>query len=251
MKGLARIFVIATVLFAATALVHLGQPWAQSADDEKPENLKVLPKNMSHREVVEIMRGFTGALGVGCDGCHSQKPNSDEMDFAADKKPEKEAARKMMKMTASINEQIGQMAFKDSLQVRCITCHHGLKHPQTLNAVLSKSASEKGVDATIMDYRALRQRYYGTAAYDFSPATINDVAGRLAESKKDYEGATQLLNVNLEFSPNDPYTYVALGRVQQGKGDKPAAIASFQKALELDPNNRWAKRLLEQAQSGK
>jgi len=243
--------VIATVLFAATALVNLGQPWAQSSDDEKPQNLKVLPKNMSHREVVEVMRGFTGALGVGCDGCHSQKPNSDEMDFAADKKPEKEAARKMMKMTASINEQIGAMSFKDSIQVRCITCHHGVKHPQTLNAVLMKSVNEKGVDATILEYRALRGRHYGTAAYDFSPPILNDVASRLAESKKDYDGATKLVNLNLEFTPNDSYTYVTLGRVQTGKGDKPAAIASFQKALELDPNNRWAKRLLEQAQSGK
>lgn len=251
MRALARIYVIATVLFALTAVGHLGLTWAQSADEEKPQNLKVLPKNMSHREVVEIMRGFSGALGVGCDGCHSQKANSDEMDFAADKKPEKEAARKMMKMTSSINEQIGAMSFKDSLQVRCITCHHGVKHPQTLNALLMKSVGEKGVDGAILEYRALRGRYYGSAAYDFSAPILNDVAGRLAETKKDYDGATKLVNLNLEFTPNDAYTYVTLGRIQTGKGDKPAAIASFQKALELDPNNRWAKRLLEQAQSGK
>ena len=251
MRALARIYVIATVLIALMAVGHLGLTWAQSADDEKPQNLKVLPKNMSHREVVEVMRGFSGALGVGCDGCHSQKANSDEMDFAADKKPEKEAARKMMKMTASINEQIGAMNFKDSLQVRCITCHHGVKHPQTLNALLMKSVSDKGVDAAILEYRTLRGRYYGSAAYDFSAPILNDVAGRLAETKKDYDGATKLVNLNLEFTPNDANTYVTLGRIQSGKGDKPGAIASFQKALELDPNNRWAKRLLEQAKSGK
>ena len=250
MKVFARFFVFAMLLFAAMTLVHVGQPLAQS--DEKPKNLKVLPKDMPRREVVDIMRGYAGALGLTCGGCHAPKaPDSDELDFASDKKPEKEAARKMMKMTAAINEQLAQMAFKDSIRVACVTCHHGVKHPETLNAVMMRTVSEKGGDAAIQSYRDLRTHYYGTAAYDFSAAPLNDVAGRLAESKQDYDTATKLINLNLEFNPKDANAYVVLGRVQMAKGDKPAAIASFQKALEIDPNNRWAKMQLQQAQGGK
>jgi tetratricopeptide (TPR) repeat protein len=250
MRVLARFFVIATALFSVMTLMNLGQSRAQSPDDEKPKNLKVLPKSWSHSQVVAAMRSISGALGVGCDECHVKKAGSDEMDFAADKKPEKETARKMMKMTTSINEQLGAMKLEDSLQVGCVTCHHGVKHPQTLNQVLMKSVGSKGVDATIQNYRALRDKYYGTAAYDFSPQTLNSVATSLAENK-DFEGATKMVNLNLEFTPNNAYTYVTMGQIQLGKGDKPAAIASFQKALELDPNNRYAKRLLEQTQGGK
>jgi citrate lyase alpha subunit len=80
------------------------------------------------------------------------------MDFAADKKDEKEAARKMMKMVGSINEQIRQMGLDDPVQVRCVTCHHGVKIPQTLSAVMMKATNEKGADAAVESYRKLRDR---------------------------------------------------------------------------------------------
>lgn len=248
MKLFARLAVLVLVLFAAMTMVRLGQ--AQGPNDDKPKNLKVLPKDMSHRQVVDVMRGFTSALGVECEECHERKSPAEEPDFSSDKKPEKEAARKMMKMVSSINDQLAQMSFKDSLQVGCVTCHHGLKKPQTLGAMVMKSVHEKGVDGAIADYRKLRDQYYGTAAYNFEPATLNDVAGRIAYEDRDYDGAMKLLNVNLEFTPKDAGTYVTMGRVQLAKGDKTAAKASVQKALDLDPDNRWARRLQQQIQGG-
>jgi cytochrome c-type biogenesis protein CcmH/NrfG len=41
-----------------------------------------------------------------------------------------------------------------------------------------------------------------------------------------------------------------LGQVQMAKGDKAAAIASFEKALQLDPDNRRAKQMLDRAKGG-
>jgi len=250
MKWFARLAVLVFVVFAGVTLIQLGPSRAQGADDEKPKNLKVLPKNMSHREVVQVMRGFSMALGVRCEGCHYQKSPDAEPDFDSDKKPEKETARKMMKMTAAINEQIGQMKLKDSLQVSCVTCHHGLKHPQTLGAVVMQTTHQKGVDAAIADYRKLRDQYYGTGAYNFAPITLNDAAVQLAESEKNYDAAQKLLDLNLEFSPKDANTYVTMARVQIAKGDKAAAAASLKKALEIDPENRFAKRMLQQVQGG-
>lgn len=252
MRSFVRFFVVAVVLFAVVAVFQAGPLSAQN--QEAPKNLKVLPKDMSRREVVGIMRGFSHALGVRCDACHTKAKGPgarpDELDYALDDKPEKEAARKMMKMVASINEQIGQMNFEDKVQVSCVTCHHGLKQPETLTGFMMKAVDKGGVDGAIADYRKLRNDYFGSGAYDFTGNGLNEAAGNLAESKKDYDGAIKILKLSLEFAPNDAESYVLMGRAQVAKGDKPAATASFQKALELDPENRWAKMQLEQLKGG-
>ena len=252
MQSSARILVVAVLLIAVATSLRVESSSAQPP--EEPKNLKVLPKNMSRREVTGIMRSFSHALGVRCVECHvSTKPGSDrseDLDFASDQKPEKEEARKMMKMVASINEQIGQMGFKDAAQVRCVTCHRGVKRPETLAAAIKRSVEKSGVDGAIADYRRLRDRYYGTGAYDFSPESLTEAAGGLADSKKDFDGAIKLLRLNLEFSPKHADTYAALGRVQMAKGDRQGAIESLEKALALDPENRWAKMHLERAKSG-
>jgi tetratricopeptide (TPR) repeat protein len=233
--------------FAVLVFALSGQLRAQGPDDEKPKNLKVLPRDSSHRQVVEIMRGYSLALGVRCEECHYQSSPTEDLEFDSDKKPEKETARRMMKMTTVINEQIGQMRLKDSIQVTCVTCHHGLLHPQTLGAVVTQSISKKGVDGAIAEYRQLRDQYYGTGAYNFAPITLNDVAVQLAEGNKDFDSALKILNLNLEFAPKDANTYVTMARVQIAKGDKTGATASLHKALEIDPDNRFAKRMLQQA----
>ncbi len=247
MKLFARFAVVVFVLFAALTMVHLGQPRAQgNPDDEKPKNLKVLPKDMSHHEVVQIMRGYSLALGVRCEECHYVKTPGEEPEFDSDKNPTKDVARGMMKMTANINEQIGHMNLKDSLQVSCVTCHHGTKLPRTLGSIVMQTTHQKGADAAIADYRKLREQYYGSAAYNFAPQTLNDVAVQLAEGQHDFDDAMKFLNLNLEFTPKDANTYLTMARVQLAKGDKAAATASIKKALEIDPENHFAKRMLQQ-----
>jgi hypothetical protein len=111
-----------------------------AADPEKPKNLKVLPKNLSHDQVERIMRTWTKALGVRCNFCHER---SNE---ASDIKPEKLMAREMFKMTAKINKKYFK-AGKDSLGmvmnsgIACITCHHGITHPE--NGIQPEGAEKK------------------------------------------------------------------------------------------------------------
>jgi tetratricopeptide (TPR) repeat protein len=248
----ARIAVIAVVFIAAVSVLGLGSSSAQIPDEYK--NLKVLPKDISNRDLVPIMRSMSQALGVRCTECHiSTKPGSsrlEDLDFASDEKDDKETARQMMRMVGSVNEQIGKMGLKEPVQVRCVTCHHGVKKPETLSAVLMRDFGKGGAKAASDRYRKLREDYYGTAAYDFSPSALTDIAGDIAESKKDFDGAATLLNLNLEFNPKDVNTYVVMGQVQMQKGDKAAAIKSLEKAVKLDPNHRWAKQQLEKAKSG-
>ncbi len=102
----------------------------------KPVNLKVLPKDTSPEELRNIMRGFTGYLGVECNFCHAANPAGQRgLDFASDAKEDKNIARTMIAMTRTINEQyMSQVHDPDAMpedkQVTCGTCHRGHSMPE-------------------------------------------------------------------------------------------------------------------------
>ncbi|MEI8280602.1 MAG: c-type cytochrome, partial [Bacteroidota bacterium] len=98
-----KIVVTAMLCMAMVA----AQTFAQKEHDEKPKNLKVLPKDIGGEELHNMMRDFSKSLGVKCSYCHvsqdmgeGQRP---KFDFAADDKPEKGIAREMIKMVSAIN----------------------------------------------------------------------------------------------------------------------------------------------------
>jgi hypothetical protein len=95
-------------------------------------NFKVLPQDITKDSLDTIMDHFKMALGVKCGFCHARSATGG-MDMASDDKPEKEIARKMMIMTANINQYMRSLS-GDSTQaweaVTCITCHRGDPHPE-------------------------------------------------------------------------------------------------------------------------
>ena len=97
-------------------------------------NLKVLPKNITSKDLQSIMvDDFQDGLGVTCGFCHANAKDGHGLDFASDEKPEKEISRVMMRMTLGVNKkylklkhpQIGSAA----LIVNCETCHRGEVFP--------------------------------------------------------------------------------------------------------------------------
>lgn len=98
-----------------------------------PKNLQVLPKDMTTQQVTTAMRRITGALGVECTHCHVSM-----QDRASDDKPAKLVARKMLKMTMQINDEllkdVGQPAPAGEQKVTCFTCHRGALKPLTAAA---------------------------------------------------------------------------------------------------------------------
>nr|WP_295867296.1 c-type cytochrome [uncultured Chitinophaga sp.] len=120
-----KTFMVAAALTAAVTLCSLALP----QEPEKPKNLKVLPKDISHDELIATMRGFNAALGVKCGYCHvAQKDDPKKLDFASDDNQHKGIARDMMKMTRRINK---KYFGKDVMAVSCYTCHHGNEEPKT------------------------------------------------------------------------------------------------------------------------
>jgi hypothetical protein len=107
----------------------------QQGPPPKAANLKVLPKNISHKDLDHIMDTWATSLGVHCNFCHARNEQTNKMDFASDAKPEKTVARHMFEMTAKINKKYFKSE-KDSLgmvmesSVNCYTCHRGSEHPE-------------------------------------------------------------------------------------------------------------------------
>ena len=110
-----------------------------------PTNLQVLPKDLTGRQVRDIMETWAGSLGVKCEFCHTADPKNigpngrPRTNFPDDSKPDKQIARIMYTMTQQINRDTISKAMdldtdhdKDGMgkPVTCGTCHRGHEMPE-------------------------------------------------------------------------------------------------------------------------
>ena len=239
-----------SALLAAGAAAQTSPAPAPAQQPPPMTNLQVYPKDTPRPEIVATMQGFVQALGVqsagGCGYCHVG--TAPAFDFASDTKPAKTVARKMILMSREITAKLPDVTGKPAAEVtrlRCATCHRGLAIPKLLPDVLTETAAKSSTAAAVQQYRELRTKFYGGQSYDFSENALVAAATPLINGNKPDEAITWL-QLNAEFYPKSSATYAALGQAYAKKNDTPNAIKSFEKALELDPNNQIAKRQLEQ-----
>ena len=106
-----------------------------------PTNLQVLPKDLTGRQVRDIMETWAGSLGVKCEFCHTADPKNvgpngrPRTNFPDDSKPDKQIARIMYTMTQHMNKDyISQAMDLDKVgmgsPVTCGTCHRGHEMPE-------------------------------------------------------------------------------------------------------------------------
>jgi Photosynthetic reaction centre cytochrome C subunit len=105
----------------------------------KPTNLQVLPKDIAVPDLMALMRGYSKALGVECEFCHAQDPQTHRPNFASDAKPDKAIARTMISMTQTINQKyLSTVKDPDATPadktVTCGTCHRGNSMPAPFGA---------------------------------------------------------------------------------------------------------------------
>ncbi len=216
---------------------------------EQFTNLKVLPEEIDRRELVGMMRGFAGGLGVRCNHCHvGDDPDTLEgYDFASDEKETKRIARVMLAMTREINgTHLPATGRSELTEVTCATCHRGVLKPQRLSDLILATIDEGGVEAGVGQYRDLRESHYGDSAYDFSGRTLNRVAETLAAQKGDLGGAMTIIQLNLEYEPDSPFTLSLRARILARAGDREAAIAALERAIAANPDVDWLPRQLEE-----
>ena len=116
--------VLVCTLVCTVAGVGLATP--TSAQDAQPTPqivdtpmVKVL-KGLTAPEFEQEMQQITVALGVNCGFCHVRG------NFASEENPRKATARRMLEMTAKINQQF----FPGTHSITCFTCHQGEQKPK-------------------------------------------------------------------------------------------------------------------------
>lgn len=227
-----KLFFVLTILIISSSILSAQVP-------DKFTNLKVLPKDIQKKDLVDLMKNFTGALGVRCSFCHDGEEGQplDTYDFASDKKTAKNKARIMMAMTRDINKKYLSKLSEYSeniLDVKCATCHRGAQEPKTLEQVLMSVISREGTEEAINTYHNLYKRYYGGPTYDFRDHTLVSVTEQLILDKK-LDDAMKFANLNLEQYPNSGVAHIGMGEVYEEKGDKISAVTEYKKAVELMP----------------
>ena len=133
MKATRKLIVISALSLTVIGSVAAIGPAKKTGSAFK--NLKVLPKNISQKQLSAIMVDqFQDELGVSCNFCHSENKETHKPDYASDEKPEKQIARLMMRMTIGINRKyfkIRHAMTGDSTGiVSCGTCHQGKPRPE-------------------------------------------------------------------------------------------------------------------------
>jgi len=86
-----------------------NQSPAQTRPKDNPipntfSNLHVLPKDISKRDLISVMKQFSITFNVRCSHCHSVSDDLTEGRFDSDEKPAKQQARELMKNLIEIGK---------------------------------------------------------------------------------------------------------------------------------------------------
>ena len=235
----------AALAITAAAIAVPGAMRAQFPPDSLV-NIQELPEDITVRQLIGVMRGFSGALGVRCQYCHvgeGGQPLS-TFDFPSDEKETKLKARVMLRMLGHINgEHLAELESRGEpeVAVECATCHRGQPRPRMIDDVLREAYTDGGIHAMIARYRELHEQYYGSHTFDFRWFILNNLAAELGR-RGEMADAEALLSLNLEFFPDNPRVQVAhaLASVESaliGSGTE-AGIARFRELQEQFPAGR-------------
>ena len=236
MKSTMLLFLLIVSLLSASSV-------AQQAKKDiyaDPQNLKVLAKDISSKELSNTMKGFALGLGARCETCHVGEPNTplDTFDFQSDEKKMKLKARVMIKMVEEINTRhvssLNEIEKSQHVEVRCVTCHRGLPQPKLIEDVMEEQLAQNGVDDALGEYNKLREEFYGSHSYDFSEFTLPMYAQELA-AKDNAEAAIAFTKVNTEHFPESYYSHFVLAELYKSTEQNEAAIKSYRRAAELNP----------------
>src|SRR5215469_4043557 len=217
-------------------------------------NLQFFPKDIPKDQLIGIMRVFSFSLSVRCEYCHAGKGGNElkDMNYASDEKESKRTARAMLRMVEAINQQyIAKLGRQTPKQVGCVTCHHGLSKPTTMDAVLAETLEAKGIPAAIAQYRDLKKKYYGGGEYDFGETPLNQLTESLLKQHKT-QAAVAIMELNVEVNtPPSLWTYNLLAMAHAANKETDKAKADYQKILELNPQDAFAKKQLEELNRAK
>ena len=118
----------------------------------------------------------------------------------------------------------------------------GFDPRKSIAETLSATIASSGLDAAVKQYHDLKAAAPGT--YNFDEGQLNGLGYRLIRANK-FTEAIRILQLNVEAYPQSSNVYDSLGEAYMNAGDKPQAIANYQKSLQLNPKNGGALTMLQ------
>jgi len=108
---------------------------------------------------------------------------------------------------------------------------------------LYKIAVGKNVASAVAEYRKLKAE--NSMTFDFSETELHTLGYQLLGIKRTKD-AIEIFRLNAEMFPKSSNAYDALGEAYLADGQKDLALANYKKAVELDPQNANALRIVKQ-----
>jgi len=107
--------------------------------------------------------------------------------------------------------------------------------------ILSKTISEKGVEAAIKEYHTFKDNQ--PEDYDFNELELNNLGYRYLQ-EGEVETAIAIFKLNVQAYPESSNTYDSLGESYMEQGNIELAILNYKKSLELNQGNENARNML-------
>ena len=108
---------------------------------------------------------------------------------------------------------------------------------QSIAETLSATIASSGIDQAVKQYLELKAA--APATYNFDESELNTLGYQLIKTSKLKE-AIRIFQLNVEAYPQSSNVYDSLAEAYMDDGNKPLAIANYQKSLQLNPKNRGA-----------
>ncbi|HEX7191845.1 MAG TPA: DUF2306 domain-containing protein [Thermoanaerobaculia bacterium] len=124
----------------------------------------------------------------------------------------------------------------------------GFDSRTSIAETLSTTIDKRGLDAAVQQYRDLKAAR--VANYNFDEGELNSLGYQLLNRKRTHE-AIRLLQLNAEAFPKSSNVYDSLGEACADAGNKPQAVAYYEKALLLNPKNYNASAMLQKLRGGR
>jgi tetratricopeptide (TPR) repeat protein len=228
------------------ATLCLGQARAEAQIPDTFRNLQVLPEDTDRAVLLDVMRGFSFALGVRCQYCHvgGDGVSFEGVAFDRDDDPDKLKARAMLAMVGDLNDVVlAALPQRDTppVAVECKTCHRGRPRPVLLARELRVALDDFGPDSATARYERFRADEDVVLAgwFDFGEWEVNTLAERLQDEGRTAD-AIAIYELNARHHPRSISIHSRLGALHEAQGDTRAAILSYERVLEIDPENQAA-----------
>jgi tetratricopeptide (TPR) repeat protein len=113
---------------------------------------------------------------------------------------------------------------------------------KSIAEALSATIATSGINQAEKQYHDLRANH--PADYNFDEDELNNLGYRFIRAR-DFKDAIRIFQLNVEAYPKSSNVYDSLSEAYMDDGNKPLAIANYQKSLELNPKNRGAVQMLQ------